>query len=137
SLGPHVALARSGLTDNGILARSVRDVASVLDLLIGYRNGDPNWIPKPSVAFASMVDDPSTYRIGLVLEQPPYPFHVSPICLGAVSEAGAILEGLGHQVESVESGLLWDSDVLHDYMNLNSVNSAFTVEGLASTLRCD
>ena len=83
------------------VARSVRDVAGLLDALHGNEPGDLYLAAPPvrpyleDVAFA-----PPRLRIGMFVEKPG--LAVDPECLRAVLDVAKLLESLGHRVE-VES----------------------------------
>jgi amidase len=92
----------SGLAVDFLLARSMRDVAAVLDAVHGPAPGDPYAAPPPTRAYVEELEaDPKGLRIGL-LTQPAVPVEedASPEVIRAAEEAGALLEGLGHAVDT-------------------------------------
>lgn len=92
-------VADSFLASHGVLTRSVRDTASILDLICGYESGDATWAPPPSEPFAVAAErSPRSLRIGLCTE-PPWDTEVDPVCLAAAVDAAERLESLGHVVE--------------------------------------
>ncbi|MFY9264528.1 MAG: amidase [Solirubrobacterales bacterium] len=100
-------LGESPLTAEGMLSRSVIDVAASLDLLAGYMPGDANWAPPPSAPFAEAVDrDPGRLKIGFTVK-PPLDLPVDPLHERQVRDAAALLESLGHEVE--ETTIPWDN----------------------------
>ncbi len=97
--GPDTGDSWMGGTVQGVVTRSVRDSAAVLDAIAGYMPGDPYTAPPPSRPFAAEVGvDPGALRIGL-LDHPPTGRPGHPDCADAVHAAGKLLESLGHRVE--------------------------------------
>ncbi len=83
-----------------VLTRSVRDSAAVLDATAGPTPGDLYSAPPPARRWAEEVDaDAGRLRIGVLLEAPAG-LQVDPECRRAGEEAAALLESLGHTVES-------------------------------------
>jgi amidase len=101
SVGPDAG--HSFLVCEGVLTRSVRDTAGVLDVLAGPELGDSTWAPHPPAAgYAALAEtDPGRLRIGLVLGPPYEGATVDPVCLQAARDAAALLESLGHGVEEI------------------------------------
>jgi amidase len=80
----------------------VGETAAVLDVLAGYEPGDANWAPPPSEPFAhSARRTPPRLRVGLALNPPLEGAQVDPVCEQAARDAAALLENLGHEVETV------------------------------------
>ena len=100
SQAPDVGESWMGATIDGVVTRSVRDTAAVLDAICGEEPGDPYTAPP----FASpLVDEvgraPGTLRIG-VLDHPLLPgAEAHPECVAAVGRAASLLADLGHRVE--------------------------------------
>jgi amidase len=88
-----------GLSVAGPIARTVSDAAAFLDAVAGSLPGDPYRAPPPERPFLDEVGaDPGRLRVGLALE-PPHPVPVDDVCVAAASEAAALIEELGHDVE--------------------------------------
>ncbi len=104
--------ALAGLSTDGVLSRTVRDTAALLDLMAGYEPGDPTWAPPPARPFAEEVGaDPGRLRIAFTLE-PAIDYPVDPVCAAAARDAAALLTELGHEV--VEATPPWrDAELLH------------------------
>ncbi len=87
-----------GTSEAGILTRSVRDAAAVLDVMVG--NGSPGlaWSPQPTEPYANAVDAP-TPRLRVALSTDPPFGTVDEVCATATFEVGRMLESLGHKVE--------------------------------------
>jgi amidase len=100
SVGP--ALGESFLVQDGVLTRSVAETAEVLDLLHGYEIGDASWAPPPSAPFAALAARaPGRLRVALSTAPPLADSPLDPVCVRAAHDAGALLEGLGHEVVEV------------------------------------
>jgi amidase len=88
----------SGLSVNHVVARSVRDVAAVLDATHGPAPGDMVVAPAPERPYLSEVRaDAGRLRVGMLAHDPGGQLH--PDCEAAVRSAARVLEGLGHHVE--------------------------------------
>ena len=100
SKGPDVGESWMGSTIDGVVSRTVRDTAAVLDLLAGYEAGDPYTAPPLARPLAHEVRHAAHgLRIGL-LPHPLLPGGLDdPESRASVEEAGRLLEGLGHHVE--------------------------------------
>jgi len=90
------------LVQDGVLTRTVRETAMLLDVLAGYEPGDASWAPPPRGTFAAAAErDPERLRIGVVTK-PPLPTEVDPMALDAVRRAADLLTELGHEVLEVD-----------------------------------
>lgn len=99
SVGPQAGEAWTGASTDHVVSRTVRDSATMLDVLSGPAAGDPFQIPAPSSSFAELVQQtPRKLRIGLFTVSP-YQTKVDPTCAEAVEATGQMLERLGHTVE--------------------------------------
>lgn len=100
SLGPEHGEFFALLTHEGVLTRTVRDTAAVLDAIAGPAPGDPYQAPTPARSFAAAVGaPPSRLRIGVTSTVPFRGRPAHPECVRAVSGAAALLERIGHVVE--------------------------------------
>ena len=92
-----------GLSVHGVLARSVRDAAAMLDAMAGPVPGDPWWAPPlpPGQTFLHQAgSDPGRLRIGRYVT-PAGGTEVDPACVAAWDEASALLASLGHEVQDI------------------------------------
>jgi amidase len=106
SLAPVVDEPGFGYSKNLVQAKSVRDVAAVLDCVSEPQPGDPFIIPKPSEPYAKLVRAKSpALRIGIVLDEL-IGVQVDPEVARAVEATGKALAEMGHSVEraSVDIG---------------------------------
>jgi amidase len=110
SLAPDAG--ESLLVQDGVLTRTVRETALVLDLLAGPEPGDASWAPPPDEPFADRAARaPGRLRIGVTTAMPLLDAELDPACGRAARDAAELLAGLGHEVEDVdppwrEQGLL-------------------------------
>lgn len=112
----------AGVVVQHALTRSVRDSATLLDIVCGPQPGDLFFLPRPETPFAEEARrSPGKLRIGFstaaFVDRP-----VSAECRAAVLDAAALCESLGHRVEEVtlppECGLS---------STLNAASIAFTL----------
>ena len=88
-----------GASSNGVLTRSVRDTARMLDVLCGPEPGDFYLLPPPERPYAAEVAlPPGRLRIGFSTASP-VGTEVDPACVQAVEDAARLLDRLGHSVE--------------------------------------
>ena len=101
SLAPDIG--EQFLVVDGVLTRTVRETALLLDVLAGTETGDASWAPPPSEPFAvSAAREPGRLRIGLATLMPLLETELHPACAGAARDAARLLESLGHEVEEVQ-----------------------------------
>ena len=101
SLAPD--LGEQFLVVDGVLTRTVRETALLLDVLAGAETGDASWAPPPSEPFAvSAAREPGRLRIGLTTLMPLLETELHPACAHAARDAARLLESLGHEVEEVQ-----------------------------------
>jgi hypothetical protein len=111
SLGPLLGDAWHGLAIEGVVCRSVRDSAGVLDAIAGAMPGDPYAAPVQNCPFVQEVGaDPGKLRIGMMKRTPQGSAPLHPDCVAAVEEPARLLESLGHHVEQSHPGALDEAD---------------------------
>ncbi|HVM40198.1 MAG TPA: amidase [Acidimicrobiia bacterium] len=126
SLGPDDDESWDGLVQRGVVTRSVRDTAAVLDVLSGATLGDPYAAPTPERPFADEVDaDPGRLRIGVLATDPTGSTEVHVDCVTATEDAGRLLEGLGHTVEAAYPQALEDPGVTEHFFPLFGAWAAY------------
>lgn len=90
------------LVQDGVLTRTVRETALLLDVLAGPEIGDASWAPPPDEPFAdSAAREPGRLRIGITTAMPLLEAELHPACERAAHDAAALLRELGHEVEEV------------------------------------
>lgn len=91
----------AGFSTSGPIARSVRDVALMLDVMAGPVPGDPYWAPPPGEPFsAALKRRPANLRIALIAESVNSP--VDPEVLAALESACQVLRDMGHRLEPIK-----------------------------------
>ena len=105
SLAPDVG--EQFLVVDGVLTRTVRETALLLDVLAGMEPGDASWAPPAPEPFAvsaarGLESRPPRLRIGVTTLMPLLEADLHPACARAAHDAALLLEGLGHDVEEVQ-----------------------------------
>ncbi len=99
SFGPDRGEGWGGLTSHGLVSRSVRDSAALLDVLSGPALGTPYALAKPGEPIAiAATRKPGKLKIALV-SNPPSQTAVDDECLNAVNDVVRLLKNLGHEIE--------------------------------------
>ena len=97
--GPLVGDIVSGMSEELVVARSLRDIAAVLDAVHGPAPGDPYVASAPARPYVEELSaEPSGLRIGIRLDA----FagvKVDSVVIEATRDATGLLESLGHRVE--------------------------------------
>ena len=97
TLGPDIGESWSGCVTEFVIARTVRDLAHVLDCVHGYAAGDPAPAPPPPRPYGDELGrDPGRLRVGMFTGNSATPG--SPDARAAVEGCARPLEGLGHYV---------------------------------------
>ncbi|MGI9413636.1 MAG: amidase [Hyphomicrobiales bacterium] len=105
SVGPTVDEAGFGFAVNLVQARTVRDVAGILDCVSAPRPGDCFVIPRPDRSYTSLIEtDAPRLRIGIVLDELSGAAN-DPEVAAAVEATGRALEDLGHSVEHAHADM--------------------------------
>ena len=109
SQGPDVGEGWAGATIDGVLTRTVRDTAAVLDLIGRPMPGDPYAAPALTRPLAEELGAPVTgLRAGLCASPPDERWLDDPECRAAVHGAGRLLEDLGLVVEEAYPAAFFD-----------------------------
>ena len=98
SLGPIETESWGGLVARGVVSRSVRDTAAVLDVIGHPGVGDPYAAPAGGPYLPLVGTDPGPLRIGTLTDTGDGT-EVHPDCLAAADAAVRLLERLGHHVD--------------------------------------
>ncbi|MEU6700464.1 amidase [Pseudonocardia sp. NPDC046786] len=97
--GPEVGEGFHGAAVQGVVSRTVRDTAGMLDVLAGPAPDGPYRVQPPDRRYADAVrDDPAPLRIGLSTASP-LGGPVDPEAVAAATGAAELLGSLGHVVE--------------------------------------
>ncbi|HEX8085541.1 MAG TPA: amidase [Solirubrobacteraceae bacterium] len=115
--GPDVGDIMTGLVNEHVVTRSVRDCAAVLDAVSGYAPGDPYTAPAPARPYSDEVGaSVGRLRIGIRTEPPGRQLSAHPECVEAAESAARLLESLGHVVEEVELPFLDAEDLIPQFL---------------------
>jgi amidase len=107
----------TGLATNGPLARTVRDAATLLDIIARTMPGDMYHATPPEGTFLEAADrEPGRLRIGRSAVPPVPGAEVHPDCLAAYEAASTLLTELGHEVEDVD--MPWNGDLVPHFETL-------------------
>jgi amidase len=129
SLGPHFGDMLGGLVVEHVVTRSVRDTARMLDAVAGPWPGDPFVAPQPTRRYADEVDvPPGNLRVGMMTTSPSGNAAPDPEAVTAVTNAGRLLESLGHVVESSYPDVLDDPGVTEHFVTSWAAGQAWTVD---------
>ncbi|MEV3927761.1 amidase [Actinomadura coerulea] len=99
SMGPDQGEEPAGFAVEGAITRTVRDAATIVDVLAGCEPGDPYTAPTPVRPFAAEVGvTPGRLRIGVTTGLGD--FETDPACALAATQVGVLLAELGHDVDA-------------------------------------
>jgi amidase len=132
SLGPDIGDAWHGLAIEGVVSRSVRDTAVVLDAIAGWMPGDPYDAPPQKRPFAQEVGaNPGRLRIGVMNRSPKggAPLHAD--CVAAVESVAQLLTALGHTVEESYPAALDELEYLDHFTTIVACHTLTTFDMIA------
>ena len=120
SLGPDSGDGWAGFSVDGVVSRSVRDSARVLDGISRPWPGDPYWAPPPSDTFESAAGrEPQALRVGLCAHSEWGPTDAQ--CRHAVEAAGRLAESLGHKVDYSHPAEMFHEEFFDHFRTIVSV----------------
>jgi amidase len=91
------------LVQDGVLTRTVRETAQLLDILGGYEPGDPVWAPDPAEPFAATAArEPGRLRICVNHQSPVEGVEPDAEARRSLRETAELLTELGHEVVDAE-----------------------------------
>ena len=129
SLGPDYGDVMGGLVSEGVLTRSVRDTAAILDAVMGPAPGDPYAAPPlPRALAAELTAEHRPLRIALRTAPPGRQYETHPDCVEAAHVAGRLLESLGHGVEEVELAELDAEGVTETFLQRWGAGTAWVLD---------
>jgi len=123
SFAPGAGHGLEGLVNEHALTLTVRDSAALLDAVAGSAPGDPYTAPAPNMPFLQAITQQPTAARILMTTASPFPGPTThPEVVAAVEQTGAVLDGLGHVIESgaptVDADAVADAiAVLHNVSN--------------------
>lgn len=133
--GPVYAEMLHGAAGHGVLSRSVRDTAAMLDVIAGPDPSGPYLPALPDAPFAELARrDPGRLRIGYATASP-IGTDVSPDAIAAVEDAVALLRSLGHDVEEAKTGVD-ERQLARDFLNMWFASVAAEVDFVRRLTGC-
>ncbi len=125
--GPLAQEGMGGAATSGVISRSVRDTAAMLDVLVGATPDGPYLPALPTTPYAEEVgQDPGVLRIGLCTASSINP-DPDPEAVAAATAAGELLESLGHHVEHLDTAPFDDEALARDFLTTWFVYAADSV----------
>ncbi len=126
-MGPGTAEMMHGAAVQGVVSRTVRDTAAMLDVISGGEPFGPYSPGMPEASFASCVqEEPGKLRIGVRV-----PSAINPTphaeAVAAVDAAVRVLTDLGHHVEVLPQAPFDDAVLARDFLLTWFVNLAWKV----------
>lgn len=116
SFGPKDGEAMHGAAVQGVVSRTVRDTAAMLDVISGGEPGGPFEPARPAAPYASCVgQDPGRLRIGVRVPSAITP-DPDPEARAAVDAAVRALTDLGHEVEELETAPFDDAALAREFL---------------------
>lgn len=101
-MGPFHGEGWAGLSSEGVLSRSVRDTALILDAVYGDEPGSPYASPQRPTSYVKAIQDCQSIKpLKIVVWQDAWQtgLPIAPDCQHAVDHVSAVLCDLGHHVE--------------------------------------
>jgi amidase len=132
---PDVGEGWAGATVEGVLTRSVRDTAAVLDAVAGPLPGDPHAAPPLPRPLVEEIGAPvAGLRAGLCASPPDERWLDDPACRAAVAAAGRLLEDLGLAVEEAHPAAFFDDSFSRHFNATIAVDTALVLADLERVL---
>jgi amidase len=127
SLGPDIGEVWEGLAIEFAVTRTVRDAATLLDVVAGAMPGDPYGAPTPARAYREEVGAPcGQLRIGLLNSLRSRDVH--PDCVAAVDSGGLLFESLGHHVELAHPADIESPELMAGLLPIVATSQARSIE---------
>ncbi|GAA3395772.1 amidase [Cryptosporangium minutisporangium] len=126
--GPVRAEGLGGTATDGVISRSVRDTAALLDVLVGPADDAPYLAAQPTGPLLDEVGrEPGRLRIAVCTASGINPAP-HPEVIAAAQGAAALLTGLGHEVVELDRQPVDDGALAADFLTTWFVACAQTVE---------
>src|SRR3954454_23425539 len=117
SLAPDFGDMMTGLVADLCVARSVRDVARLLEWVSDPPPGEPYVAPARERPYTEEIGaDPGGLRVGLMTDAPGGEIEIHPDCVAAAEAAGELLQSLGHSVERSHPDALDDEAYIPSFL---------------------
>jgi amidase len=127
SQGPLTGEAWAGGVADGVVARTVRDAAGVLDAISGVMPGEPYYAPPlPRPLREEVGAAPGRLRIGFLDRPGSELYSDDPQCREAVAGAARLLESLGHHVEESAPAAMFEQEFAGHFNTIIAADSEAT-----------
>jgi Asp-tRNA(Asn)/Glu-tRNA(Gln) amidotransferase A subunit family amidase len=135
--GPVVGEGLGGTATNGVISRSVRDTAAMLDVLVGPIPESPYLPAVPSGRYVDEVArDPGTLRIAVCTASSLNP-NPHPEAVAAARGAAELLVELGHHVDELDTAPFDDEALARDFLTTWFANAAYEVDAAKALAGAD
>ena len=125
--GPAAGEGMGGLATNGVISRSVRDTATMLDVLVGPEPESPFLHASAESRYSDEVGrEPGQLRIAVCTASSINP-NPDPEARAAAAEAAELLSSLGHDVEIIDRAPFDDAALARDFLTSWFVHAAHSV----------
>jgi amidase len=135
SQGPLVGEAWAGGTIDGVVTRTVRDAAGVLDVISAQMPGEPYYPPPLRRPLRNEVGtDPGRLRVG-VLDRPGGEGYLDdPQCRAAVAGTARLLGSLGHHVDESAPAAMFEPAFVRHFGNIIAADTEATFQAFERLL---
>jgi Asp-tRNA(Asn)/Glu-tRNA(Gln) amidotransferase A subunit family amidase len=135
--GPVTGEGLGGTATNGVVSRSVRDTAAMLDVLVGPAPESPYLSARPQTSYADEVGrDPGRIRVGVWTASSINP-DPHPEAVAAAMRTAELLAGLGHEVEELTEAPFDDAALAQDFLTTWFAHAAYSVDTAKALTGCD
>ncbi|MBW2448192.1 MAG: amidase [Deltaproteobacteria bacterium] len=129
SPGPDIGDPLFGLNIQGVMSRTVRDTAAVMDCISGPMPGDARAVSALDRPLAEEVGaNPGALRIGCYFDGSAFDVTTHPDCVAATQDAAELLGSLGHKVEEAHPAAMEEAEVRQRAVAMWSVAAAMHLD---------
>lgn len=127
--GPEVGESGIGTSTHGVISRSVRDTAAMLDVIVGASDESPYLPAVPSSPYADELGrDAGRLRVALCTDSAINP-DPHPEAIAAVRATAELLTELGHDVVELDSQPVDDAALSRDFLTTWFAKAAIEMAG--------
>jgi amidase len=124
-----------GFATEGVMTRTIRDMARFLDVIAGRMPGDPYSPAPPPHPYNVLAErSPGKVQIGVLTTMPWGRGALHEDCAAAVSCAVTLLEEIGHSVEAEYPAAYDESEFFLHFMRAINAHAASTLDAISATL---
>jgi amidase len=137
-MGPARGEGWGGLAVDGVVSRTVRDTAAVLDAVAGSDPGAPYAAPPTPTSFLSNLNKPFNRPLRIAKWVATWnDITVDPECLAAVNQAEQLLQQVGHEVVEVGVPQLNYDGFVISLINVLAANAVVAIDGVTHRKKRD